>query len=186
MKPYWLAFGLSLYSVAAVGQPVTLVELEGAVVETTVTMAQQIRREGREFPVQLHQQQKITFFSDSKIEWTSTPTSHTPRGIRQGPTRTGRMTLGQPGETKQLGGGDFIWIFEDGTLTTLRTYTKQGGYKRTIAFAREGGAINCTAKEAFVREEGVGRIVLRSAIDDAPVEVLSAKQVASTCRVTKR
>ena len=93
MKPYWLAFGLSLYSVAAVGQPVTLVELDGAVVETTVTMAQQIRREGREFPVKLHQQQKITFFSDNKIEWTTTPTAHTPRGIRQGPTRTGRIKI---------------------------------------------------------------------------------------------
>jgi hypothetical protein len=181
-----LVLGLCLYSLSAFGQAVTLIELEGVAVEAKVTMDQKIRRDGREFPVQLHQEQKISFFPDNKIEWTSTPTSHTPRGIRQGPTRTGRMTLGQPGETKQLGGGDYIWIFEDGTLTTLRTYAKQGGYKRTIAFAHEGGKITCTAKETFVREEGVGRIVLRSAIDDVPVEVLSAKQVASTCRVIKR
>lgn len=68
----------------------------------------------------------------------------------------------------------------------LRTYKGAGGYKRTIAFERKDGAFTCTARETHVREEGVGRIVLRSAIDDAPIVVVSAKMASSTCKVTMK
>jgi hypothetical protein len=184
LKSCWLLVGLAVGPTSAFAQAVTLADLEGAVVEARVVNDQQIRREGREFGVQFIQAIRIVFNPSGTIDWSLSPTSITPRGPKRGPTRTGTAELGKPGEAPALGGGDSIWLFEDGALVTLRTYTKAGGYKRTIAFERKGGAITCTAKEIFMREEGAGPPSLRSAIDNVPVLVLSYKPAASTCKVT--
>ena len=134
--------------------------------------------------MQLTQAIRIVFKPNATIDWSLSPTSRTPKGTRQGPTRKGTTELGKPGQAPALGGGESIWLFEDSTLTTLRTYTKAGGYKRTIVFERKGGEVTCTAKEIFMREEGAGPPSLRSAIDNVPVIVLSYKPAASTCKVT--
>lgn len=186
MKRQSFILWLCLCPAPALGQPVTPADLEGAVVDARVILDQQVRREGRQFGVQLHQQIRIAFLPDGKIEFSITPTSHSPRGVRRGAARKGTTTFGKARESKFLGGGQTVWIFEDEALTSLRTYAGAGGYKRTIAFARQGQSITCSIKETFVREEGVGRVALRSGIDSAPVTVLSAKQVGSSCRVGVR
>jgi hypothetical protein len=179
-----LTFGLAVVSTPISAQPVTLSDLKGAVVEASVTLDQRVKRGDQEFSNQFRQDVNIRFGADS-IDWTITPTVTGPRGTRQGDVRSGKSVLGRPQESRRLGGGDSVWLFADGTLTTLRTYTEAGGYKRSIAFARSGGGITCTARETFMRETGVGRIALRSGIDDVPTTVLSARQVSSSCRVTK-
>ena len=184
LKSYWLILGLVLGPTSAPAQPVTLTELEGALVEAKVVNDQQIRREGREFGVQFTQAIRIVFNSSGAIDWSLSPTSRTPKGLKPGPTRKGTAELGKPGRSEALGGGEHLWLFEDGTLTTLRTYTKGGGYKRTIAFERKGDVIACTAKETFMREDGVSQISLRAAIDNVPVIILSHKPAASTCKIT--
>jgi len=178
-----LVFPLFLWPVTAVAQTVTAADLEGAVVEARVTMDQQIQRDGRQFGVQLVQQIRIAFLPENQIDWSVAPISHTPRGAKPGPVRKGTTTLGKPRDTKFLGGGQAIWIFEDNTLTQLRTYAGAGGYKQVITFSRQDQSIACSIRATFVREEGVGRVALRSSIDDVPVNVISAKQVGASCRV---
>jgi hypothetical protein len=184
-RRFFLVIWLCACPASAFGQAVTPADLEGAVVHASVTLDQQIQREGRQFGVQLTQQIRIVFRPDSMIDWSITPTARSARGTRQGPTRKGMIALGKPRDSKFLGGGQAVWIFEDGTLTSLRTYAKAGGYKRTIAFAREGNSFTCTVKDTFVREEGVGYIALHSSIDNAPVRVIGAKQTSSSCKVSK-
>ena len=186
MKRQPLIVWLCLCPAPALGQTLTAADLAGAVVDARVTIDQQVQRDGRQFPVQLTQRIRIVFLADNKIDWSITPTSQTPRGVRHGATRKGSTTFGKPRDSRFLGGGQAVWLFEDGALTSLRTYGGAGGYKRTIAFARQGQSITCNIKETFVREEGVGRVALRSGIDSAPVTVISAKQVSSSCRVTGR
>ncbi|MET0278490.1 MAG: hypothetical protein ABW198_09170 [Pseudorhodoplanes sp.] len=177
----WIAF----VPVAALAQPVTPADLEGNVLEARLVVAQQIRREGREFPVEVHQQLRFVFRPERVVEWSMIPVSHTPRGVRQGPTQTGRVAMNKVVDARGPGGGQAIWLFEDGTLTTLRTFGGDGGFKRTISFTREGNGFACSLKSTFMREEGVGRIATRSVIDNVPLTILSARQVSSSCRIAK-
>ncbi len=186
MKRTALLLSLWLYPATGWSQSASLTaaDLVGATVDAKVTMDQVIQREGRQFPVQLHQQIKVTFLDGDTIEWSLTPVSDTPRGRRQGPTRRAKTSLGKPRDTNTLGGGQALWFFEDNTLILIRTYGGAGGYKRTISFERKGDGFACTARETFMREEGVGRVSLRSAIDDVPVVIVNAKMASSSCKVT--
>ena len=83
------------------------------------------------------------------------------------------------------GGGHGVWTFEDGTLSFLRIL-KGGAIRWNVVFERDGGALKCKAAENLVREEGVRGIITQSALDDVPMVILSAKQISSTCRVTKQ
>lgn len=166
-------------------QPVTLSELQGFAVEANVVLTQQIRREGKEFPVRLDQRLRFVFLPGDMVEWQIAPVSHTPRGAKPGPTRKGRAPIGKPIEAKGLGGGEALFTFADGAFTTLRTYGGAGGYKRVVTFTRSGNTVACNIRETFMREEGVGRVTFRSSIDNAPVTVLSANQTSSNCKVVK-
>ena len=65
-------------------------------------------------------------------------------------------------------------------------YGNAGGFKRTIHFARDGAdTFTCKIEAAYLREDGVGRVATRSAIDNVPFTILSAKQVSSSCKVSK-
>ena len=130
---------------------------------------------------------KIIIGSDDKLDFTWSSVSHTPRGVIQGKTLSGPITLNQAKETrpKNLGGGHAVWFFEDGRLTALRTYKSEGAFKRDITFTRSTDGFACAANEAFAREDGKGAVVMNSANDDVPVTIVSWKQVSSTCRVSK-
>jgi hypothetical protein len=170
---------------AALAQSVTQADLEGHVVEARVVMDQQLRREGRDFPAQLDQRLRLRFLPGAAVEFHVSSTSHTPRGTKPGPDQKGRVVIGKVVDARNMDGGQAVWVFEDGALTSLRTYGNAGGYKRTISFARSDKGLTCVVKATFVREEGVGRVATRSVIDNVPVTILSAKQSASNCRVSK-
>ena len=167
-------------------QAVTFSELEGAVVDVQVISQRFVRREEREFPVRFQNDLKIIIGPGDKIDGTITPTSHGPRGERQGKTLTFSNTLDKVGELVGSGGGIGAWSFAgDGTLIFLRTY-KEGAFRRTIAFTRSAEGFSCSANETLARENGVGGLALNSAIDDVPVTVVRYEQISSSCRVAKR
>ncbi len=93
--------------------------------------------------------------------------------------------LGKVVEPGNLDGGQAVWMFENGALTTLRIYGNAGGFKRTIIFARDGDAFTCKIDAAYLREDGVGRVAFRSAVDNVPTTILNSKQVSSSCKVSK-
>ena len=55
----------------------------------------------------------------------------------------------------------------------------------SIAFARGPEGLTCKADEAFARENGRGPIILDSPVGAGEVQILSAKQTSSLCRVQK-
>lgn len=185
MRTWLLAGCLGLLPAAASAQAVTLADLEGYVVDARIAIAQQLRREGREFPAQLDQRLRVKFLPDNAVDFEMSSTSQTPRGSRQGPTQKGHTSLGKVVEAKNMDGGQAVWFFEDGALTSLRTYGNAGGYKRTITFTRDAKGITCSIVGSHVREDGVGRIETRSVIDNVPVTILSAKQASSACKLSK-
>jgi hypothetical protein len=167
-------------------QTVTFAELEGAAVEVRVVSQRIIRRGDREFPIRFQNDLKITIGPGNKIDGTITPTSHGPRGERQGRTLTFSTTLDKVGELVGYGGGIGAWTFAgDGTLIFLRTY-KEGAFRRTIAFTRSAEGLSCTAKESLARENGVGGLALNSALDDVPITIVQSEQISSSCRVARR
>jgi hypothetical protein len=165
---------------------VTFADLDGFVLEARVILRQVIRRGGSQFPVRAWNDTKLAFGPGARIDVTLTITSHHPRGVSKGRPRTFSASLERAGkvETANMGEGYGVWVFGDGMLTSLRTYTK-GAFRRDIAFARSSEGITCRITEGFAREQGTGAVVFNSPIDGAPVTIVSSEQVSSTCRVTR-
>jgi hypothetical protein len=93
------------------------------------------------------------------------------------------FTLGHPRQTASMGGGHAVWIFADGVLTMLRTY-KVGGFKMSIAFARHETGLTCSIEAPHAREVGAGNIRRESAFGGS-WEIISAKQISSSCKIRK-
>jgi hypothetical protein len=177
---------LVLLPTVAHTQSVTPADLEGYAVDTRVVMDQRTRSNGRDFNVQMHFRAKIAFEPDDVILFELSSIGFGPRGSRQAPARKGRALLGKVTESRNHDGGQAVWTFENGALTTLRIYGNAGGFKRTISFMRDGAdAFSCKIEAAYLREDGVGRVAFRSAVDNAPVAILSSKQASSSCKVSK-
>jgi hypothetical protein len=163
----------------------TLADLEGASVEATVVMQRVVQRDGREFPARFQSDLKLKFGPGEKLDGILTSQATSPKGVRKGKPLAFSPKLEKPKEINVSGGGHSVWFFDQGTLTHLRTF-KGGAYKRQIAFARPAGRLSCAIEETFAREAGVGSLQMNSPIDNAPMRVVSSKQVSSTCRVTER
>lgn len=187
MRKLFLAGCFALLPVAAHAQTVTAADLEGYAVDARTVMDQRIRRDGRDINIQVHFRVQIDFEPDNVIRFEFSSTSFGPRGSRQAPVQKGRALLGRVIEPRNLDGGQVVWVFEDGALTTLRIFGNAGGFKRTISFTRTDGAggFACKIEAAHLREDGVGRVSTRSPVDNAPVTILSSKQASSSCKVSK-
>jgi hypothetical protein len=202
MKIAVMVAGLVIVSALAWGRPaasqaktseaipaeaVTLDELRGVVVETSVLRDQVIRRMGKQFKASFHGDLKISITLDDKIEGIWTPTSYSPRGVLKGKRDNISTKLEQARSNVVAGGGNAVWVFNDGKLINLWVYKGSGAaIRREIAFARTHEGFTCTATEGFARENGVGSIEFDSPFDGVRVTVVSEKQVSSTCRVAKQ
>jgi hypothetical protein len=186
MSRLLLILGLVVVSSPAGGQqPVTPADMIGAVMKVSVTNDRVMRRDGRQYPNRYQTDWTIDFVSEDTIRPTFIGTDYSPRRTTQTPLEGGRLvTLGRPNETPSRGGGHQVWIFDAGVLTFLRTY-EGGGMKGTFAVTRSGAGFSCTASVSWPREVGVATIIMRSYVDNAMVEIVSAKQSASSCTISK-
>jgi hypothetical protein len=166
-------------------QPVTAADLVGTVMKVSVTNDRILRRDGRQIPNRYQTDWTIEFVSQVFIRPTFVGTSYKPRGTSKTPLEGGGLIhLGVPKETRSRGGGDEIWIFDPGVLTFLRTY-EGGAMNATFAVTRTDAGFACTAKVSWPKETGVPTIVLRSFEDNSKIEIISAKQSASSCTMSK-
>ena len=178
-----LTWSLALPPMAAWGQTtITMEDLQGALMEVSVTHERTIRRNGRELPNKYRTDWKIRFNSVDSILVSSERVSYGLRNTNRTQEKESVKKLARPKETTLRGGGHALWIFEDDALTFLRTY-QGGGMKATFTVARSSTGFDCTAKASWLREEGTP-IVMRSFVDEARLEILRARQVASSCRIT--
>lgn len=176
---------LSILPAQACAQAVTFADLRGAMVEASVTYQQDRRTQGGDVSGGVRQDWRFTLGPADAIQYASTITAFGPRGSRTSSPNTGTARLERPGQARSHGGGHGLWVFANGTLTFLRTYQGDGGYKRSIAFRRSHEGFTCTIRTAFARENGRGAIRFTSPVSGANVEILSAKPISSNCRVIK-
>jgi len=66
----------------------------------------------------------------------------------------------------------------------MRTY-EAGALKATFAVTRSETGFACTAGASWFKETGMPTIVLRSFLDNARIEIVSAKQSSSSCSISK-
>jgi hypothetical protein len=172
-----------LFPTPAWAQAVTLAELQGAVIESTVAHKAVVKRKGEEVQQQVQVYVRLVIGPDGKIEDTRAKTFQTSGGqSHQGRTATALSTLEHPRYVNSLGGGHFVWIFNAGTFTSLRTFAS-GAYKRDIVISHAAGGFTCTSKESYAREQGVNSVE-HASDSGVALTVLSSNQLASTCKVT--
>ena len=126
---------LSALSASAWGQAVTLADLDGAFVELNLKSQVEGRRNGKAFTSQSEAVWKLVLGPGTTGFSSATTITHGDKGVRVSDPRRGSFTLGRPGSITSFGGGYYLWTFENGTLTFLRTY-KAGGQKTHISFTR--------------------------------------------------
>ena len=178
----WSMIGLAPLALPAWSQPVTIAELSEARVAIKVVREQVIQRETRQFPIKIESDVKLVIGPGDKVHQTWTPTTTGPKGTVKGKTLTTAVPLAKPQEFGALGGGHGIFIFDDQTLTFLRTL-KGGAFKRVIVFGRDKDGLTCTARETFAREDGDKPIFLDAVTDNIPMTIVSWKDISSTCTV---
>ena len=148
---------LAALTTPAWGQAVTLADLEGAVVEASVTYQNRALWRGQPISNQSRSDWKITMGRDGAGRVESTMTVHNERGSRTTSPSSSSFIAGRPTQTSGQGGGHRVWIFNNGVLTMLRTYIS-GGFKVSVAFARGAQGLTCTIRAVHAREVGGGNI----------------------------
>jgi hypothetical protein len=164
---------------------VTIAELNGVVIEAAVVHQQVLLRQGEKFPNRSEFFEKYVIKGD-KIEGTINPTNHNHWGTRKGKTQTAAATLERPTDSKNFGGGNGVWIFDQGTITNLYVFKGGGAFRREIFLSRTDNGLSCTIKQSFARENGVGSIVWNSSVDGSVLTLVSNKVISSSCKISKR
>jgi hypothetical protein len=179
----WICLSPVVATSARAGS-VTLADLDGAVIETSVVYDRTGRWGNRVVSGTLRDDRKIAVGPGESLQNTIVHTMSGPSGtsVRQ---ESGSYAINKPRQTQSLGGGEAVWVFENGTLTLLRTY-RSGGYKTEIVFTRGATGIVCKVRAPFARENGTGSIEMTSAVNGQSWQVISARQISSSCCVTKR
>jgi hypothetical protein len=163
-------------------QGLTIADLEGAKIRIKLVNEQLIQREGRQFPVTNEFDYNITVEPGAKIGWSFQPTSHTPRGTRVGQKISTSSTLDHPWDTPN---GEANWQFTEGALVFVRSFKNGGAFRLSIAFKQDGPNLTCSASNVFAHERGKNSLTMNSAIDGAPITIISWKTVSSSCDVTR-
>jgi hypothetical protein len=167
-------------------QPVTAADLVGSVMTLSVTNDRTMRHDGRQYPDKYKTDWTIEFVSQDAIRPAFVGTVYLPKATHKTPVEGGGLIpLGVPKQTQSRGGGYIIWVFDPGVLTFLRTY-EGGAMKANFAVARTGAGFACTASVSWPKETGVKTIVMRAFEDNRKVEIISAKQSASSCTIKPR
>lgn len=171
-----LAFVVAAQTAPAMAQGTSVESLHGKSITASVQYEVQLRREGREFAAPVTAEWRLAIGADNRVTGSISRTSVSPRG----PVSTSRpisAVIGRPGQIKDAGGHGLI-LLSGNTLTLLRTF-EVGGIKTTITLTGGGG---CSIDAPVMKEVGAGP-TRRDAIVGGSIEILSSRQVSSTCRV---
>ena len=168
--------------VPALSQQITITDLDGWLIEATVTREQVNRIKDRESTSTVDQSWSVELGPGLQVKSTSRPQV---RGRPEAPAGTGIFRLGEAREVSNFGGGMGRWTLEEGTLTFTRTYV-QGAFRAQFVLTRKDRGFDCSAKNFFAREGGTGDVTFWSTGAGTMMTVLRWRQVSDTCRVSKR
>jgi hypothetical protein len=175
-----LCTGASVGSARA--QKLTIADLDGLVIESTITREQVNRVQGRAVTTIVDQTSTVEIGPLPSLKSTM---RQQPRGRPDVPTMTATFQIGEARQVGSFGGGDGEWTFEADTLTFTRSF-KQGAYRFQITLVRKDNGYDCGATVSFAREDGTGQIVSWSPMLRSDVEITDWRQLSSTCRVSKK
>ena len=157
-------------------QGVSFESLRGRTITAQWAYETRARRDGREFDNPVKFDMTINVGGDGNASGTVTRHVVGPRGP-QSETRTFSATIGKPGQTRE---GHRLMLLSGNTLTVLQTF-EVGGAKTTITL---GGGGSCTVRSPPLKETGSSVVVRRNAVVGGQIEILSSRQVSSSCRVS--
>ena len=175
----------ALLAVSALAAPrethaVTVESLQGAVIEASSLYDTRIRLDGREFDAQTRWSVRMSVGAAGAFN-----ASFVRVGIFQGREKgsLNRSLSGTIGSPQQAGAGHSLWLLAGDKLILLRTF-EAGGFKAEITLNPDGKT--CTLRAPLAREVGAGNTRMQSAArPGSKVEVLSATQVSSNCKVSR-
>lgn len=177
VSPFILALALWPAPLSpAAAQGVSVESLRGRTITASVSWETKARRNGREFDNPVKNDFTIVIGSDGKV--TGTVTRHVVGP--SGPTTQTRSFSAVLGRPRDAVGGSALMLLSGNTLTMLRTF-EVGGGKTTITL---GGGGSCTIRSPAMRETGSGVLLRRDAVVGGQIEILSSRQVSSSCRVS--
>jgi hypothetical protein len=177
-----LIASLGFGATSAYGAGLTLKELDRVQVEITVVVDRQIQFNGPRLSDRVSNNWRLKIDGTSlNSDFFSIVTGR--NGTHANPHHAGAFAIGKPHSIRYLGSGDGLWIFEDGKLVWLRVY-RQGAFKLVVTFNRGAGGLTCAVGASFPRENGIGTIEFQTEERGRDITVISAKTVASSCRVT--
>jgi hypothetical protein len=169
-------------AIAASAEPLTAESLVGLKLHLVMHYDMRIRREQGTFDVRATADWRLRVEEGGVIAGEITRTTTTPRGPRSRSHRM-RAKIGSPADAAS-GSGHALWILQDNKLTLLRTFST-GGFKADIAFIGQGADMKCAVHAPFVREEGAGNTRRTDSIVGGPVEIISAVQKSTSCRLSR-
>ena len=179
----WLASGL--FTSPRAQEAFDASQLVGWVIEASVTNLQNGTRSGRKFHTPYKQDYTIELQANNALRITFSATAFTPVGEKKQRSETFVRELESPTTTAVTrGGGHGVWFFERNVLTFVRTY-EGGAMKTTFSVTKTETGLRCNAAIVWPKEVGVPTIKFKSA-DGAKIEIVSAPQTASTCRIVKK
>jgi hypothetical protein len=187
MKALWfvpLVAATLTTSVSA--QEITLKDLVGTTITSTVWRAQVQRSAGKEYSGTVKSDVEIIVGNwGDPVQFTQTGTWFGSNGRTSTWTARGSGFPGKPGAIPGSGGGDGVGFLQNGTIYVIRTF-KAGGFKFEFKLSRRSKGLTCTSRETYLRERGTHAIRLNSNVSGRPLVIVSDKLISSTCQVTKR
>ncbi len=148
----------------------------GKSITATVNYKNRIRYGGREADSDMRLALNLTISGDGRVTGSVSRNSTNFRGQPIGQNRPISTQIGKPREVR--GSGHGLVVVSGNTLTILRTW-EVGGAKITVNM--QGGG-RCSITAPVVREVGAGT-TKRDHVTSGTVEVLSSRQVGSSCSV---
>ncbi len=170
----WLLAGL-LHGLPPVSaQGVTVESLRGRTITASVSWQTKARAKGREFDNPVRNDFVINISGDGRVNATVTRHVVGPRGPASD-SRSFSAVLGKP---RDAAGGSSLMLLNGNTLTMLRTY-ETGGGKTTITI----GGGSCTIRSPAMKETGSSVLLRKNAVVGGEIEILSSRQVSSSCQI---
>ena len=149
--------------------------LKGRTITASVSWETKARKNGREFDNPVKNDWVLRISADGKVSGTVT------RNVvgTRGPASESRSFTAVIGKPREASGGKALTLLSGNTLTMLRTF-ETGGGKTTITI---GGGGSCSIKSPAMRETGSSVLLRKGAVVGGTIEILSSRQVASSCQI---
>jgi hypothetical protein len=180
-----ICFLLALFSSTAVYAQLTVEQLQGVSVSATTLLTVRIRDVGgtQEFVNQDHWEIYFRIGPGGVITGSQHHTVTRDGNHIGSEGNNFSQTIGKPG--RGFNGLQSLWLLEDHSLVNLLALKMAWGAKTIFTFQPTERGFTCSVKRSNVREVGKPVMQRPSISGGHPIEILSARQLSSSCQATR-